>query len=341
MKALKFTILFVSFLFSLFCSYAQNASLNILTLNSGIVTVGNTVFLQVDVTNTDPTGTIAQNKLRPQISVPSGICVIQATGHTLPPGWTITSNSGSVIRITNTTDPIPPNTTRTSLIAIQGTTVGSGSIIGNLTFVGAAPAGDIGADNSSSSSISVTPAVPVTLSEFSASLVNCQPVLNWTTVSEINSDRFEIEKSFAGLTDWNKIATVVANGNASLTIKYSYTDNSINNNSKTALYRLKMIDKDGRYKYSEIIPVSLNCNLVKIAVFPNPVVNGKLYAGVTGTKGRLDAALLTLSGQVVLRQVIANGTNVINVSGIASGIYILDITDSAGISKKTKVTVQH
>lgn len=341
MKLIRTLFLFCAVFALSFKGYTQNASLNILTLNSGIVTVGNNVFLQVDVTNTDPTGTISQNKVRPQISVPSGICMIPASGHTLPSGWTITSNSGSVIRITNTTDPIPPNTTRTSLIAIQGTVVGTGSIIGNLTFVGAAPTGDIGADNSSSSSITVTPAIPVTLTGFSASLINCQPTLNWFTLSEYNSDRFVIERSEGSATDWKTAGVINARGNSSTKIKYSFTDYNFNSSSKYVYYRLKMIDKDGAYKYSETLPVSINCNNSKISVFPNPVQNGKLYASVTGAQNNAEASLLSLSGQIILKTRFINGTNVLDVSNLSSGIYILSVIDGAGVNKMIKVNIQN
>lgn len=171
MKLFKLFMLFLVATFAYKGAAAQDASINILAGNGGIVTVGGSLFLQVDVTNNDATGTIVANKLRPQISAPAGISSISLTAsdHTLPAGWTITSNTGSVIRITNTSDPIPAGVTRTALIKILGGPgTGAGSIIANLTFNGAAPTGDIGANNSSSTGLTVNAAAACNITGASA-----------------------------------------------------------------------------------------------------------------------------------------------------------------------------
>jgi hypothetical protein len=271
---------------------SQNVSINILTENSGQVALNSTVLLRVDVTNTAVSGTVVANKVRPQISVPASISVIPASGHTLPSGWTITSNTGSVIRVTNTSDPIPAGTTRTILIAIQGTVIGGPlQILANLTFVGAAPTGDNAADNTSSSSIEVTNPTPVQLGSFSASLENCRPVLNWVTETELNTQQFEIERAQANNTGWEKVGTVAALGYSASRARYSFVDAALSGSNKKVLYRLKMVDRDGRYEYSPTLPVSLNCNTISVSVFPNPVQGGKLYVGLTGTNGRTQATL--------------------------------------------------
>ncbi len=329
--------------FTIFRVSAQDASINILAGGSGVVSIGGSIFLQVDVTNNDATNNIVQNKVRPQISVPAGISSISLTAadHTLPPGWTITSNSGAVIRITNTTDPIPAGVTRTSLIRILGgPNTGSGNILANLTFVGAAPSGDNPANNSSSSGIT-TSTIPVTLTNFNAVLFNCEPTLKWTTETEINSDRFEIERSSANNSNWVKIGTVTANGNSSTKLTYSLTDKSTVSSTEKMLYRLKVIDKDGRYSYSGVLPVSTNCSNSKLAVFPNPVQEGRLYISLTGAKENAEGTLLSLSGQVMLRTRLNNGTNKLDVAGLANGIYILNVVDGnkAVVAERLKVII--
>jgi Secretion system C-terminal sorting domain len=318
---------------------AQDASINILAQNSGLVAVGSQIFIQVDITNNSTTGTVVANKLRPAISVPVSLASIPASGHQMPTGWTMTAPSGGVIRFTNTTDPLPPSTTRTILVAITGATVGTGSVIGNLTFVGPAPTGDIGANNTSNTGFEVTNSTPVTLIDFKATLLNCQPTLKWTTETETNSDRFEIERGNANNTGWTTVGSVAAGGFTTAKSSYSFADANLNTTAKKILYRLKMVDKDGRFQYSPVLPVSLNCNTVSISAFPNPVQDGKLYVSLTGATGQTVAILRTLAGQTVSSINLANGTNAVNVSGIANGIYILEVTDGSGISKKTKLIV--
>jgi hypothetical protein len=167
MKLLRIFVLFLVATFVYKGATAQDVSINLLAQSGGVVTVGTQIFVQVDVTNNSATGTVVANKVRPAISVPS-IASIPTTGHVLPAGWTIFSNTAGVIRVTNTTDPIPAGVTRTLLIAIQGATVGGGSIIGNLTFVGPAPTGDIGANNTSSTGLTVNAGAPCNITGASA-----------------------------------------------------------------------------------------------------------------------------------------------------------------------------
>jgi Secretion system C-terminal sorting domain len=353
MKLSTLLILFSASLLGVTNASGQaNAYIQVLTLNSGNVNLGQTGDIQVTVGNTGPANNIAVNNVRTQVSVPNALVSLlpnaQQTG--IPAGWAITSNNGTTIQLCNGSDVIAPGTQRNIIIKIQGNTVGGPlTVSGGLTFRSgtncAAPgtlAGNNTADDNGTSSVTVVNPVPVTLTEFNALLVNCEPTLKWTTETEINSDRFEIERSNAGRNDWTKIGTVTAQGNSSRKTEYSLTDKSPAASEKV-LYRLKMIDKDGRFTYSTALPVSINCNTPKITIFPNPVQNGRLYVSITGAKGQTEAVLLNLAGQVILKNIVSDGTNKIDVSNTANGVYILNITDSGvnGISKKVKVLIQN
>ncbi len=102
-----------------------------------------------------------------------------------------------------------------------------------------------------------------------------------------------------------------------------------------------MIDKDGRFEYSYVLPVSINCNTSTISVFPNPVQDGRVYVSLTGLKGNATATLLSLTGQVISKNTLANGTNTLDVSKLAAGLYILNVSDAEGTNKKVKLNVQH
>jgi hypothetical protein len=159
-------------LFSIICfaksyTYGQaNPFINVLPSNSGIVATGGTIDIVVTIGNTGPISTIPQAKLRPIIQVPPSVTFLpnaQQVG--LPSGWTILSNSGSQLRVCNSTDSIPINTSRTITLKVQGVTVAppttfSGNInFGNGTTCGAGPSvnGDVIADNSALSTIEVLP----------------------------------------------------------------------------------------------------------------------------------------------------------------------------------------
>ena len=357
---MKSTTLFFIFLtLSFFCQNAKsqtqlftNASLNILTANAGVVAQGSILDLSISITNTGSNPILA-NKIRVQIAIPNSIAAPLPTADqtSLSTNWIVTSNTAvGVITICNSTDIIPGGETRTSIIKVQGNnaggplTINAGLAFGtnaSCTGFGSLP-GDLGGDNTSTTGITVTSGpLPLTLVSFNATLSNCQPSLNWQTESEINTDRFEIERSNASNGGWKVLGTLSAKGTiASTKATYNFSDADLNATSARAFYRLKIIDKDGSHKYSNILPVVVNCKTVQVSVFPNPVQNGKLYVSLTGTEGVTEATLLSISGQVISRNKVTNGTNNLDVSGVPNGTYVLNVKDANGVDKKVKVIIQ-
>ena len=103
--------------------------------------------------------------------------------------------------------------------------------------------------------------LPVELTSFTANLIDESVILNWQTATEINNYGFEVERSvFSGQSStvsvkWNKVGFVEGNGNSNSPKQYSYTDNNINAGKYS--YRLKQLDFDGKYEYSEIVNVEV------------------------------------------------------------------------------------
>ncbi len=141
-----------------------NASLNIVSANSGVVNQGSILELTVTVTNTGANPISAQ-RVRVQISVPSAVGLPLATGsqNALSPNWIVTSNTaGGVITICNNTDVIPAGATRTSIVKISANALGTGGINAGLAFGNGTSCtafgsltGDNTGDNSSSTPITV------------------------------------------------------------------------------------------------------------------------------------------------------------------------------------------
>ncbi len=359
MKKINSTILFLIITLIITNVFGQaNPTISVIGLgttdptNAGVVAVGATLDLQITIGNTG-TANIVASKLRPVITIPAIVTFLpDAQQPALPTGWIIVSgsNTGSQIRICNGSDIIPGSANRTIILKVQGVTIGGPSTFtGNLFFggatcsvAGAAPSGNNGADDVGTSSITVVAAVvPLTLTDFSANLKECQPVLYWTTASEINTDRFEIEKSNINATDWKVVGNVTASGFSNSKINYSFIDKDLNASSEKVFYRLKMVDKDGRFTFSKILPILLNCKSATILFYPNPVHDDKLYISLAGTVGYVEANLMAMSGQVILKKKMINGTNDLNVSNIADGIYMLRVTDANGFDKNIKVSIGH
>jgi hypothetical protein len=102
--------------------------------------------------------------------------------------------------------------------------------------------------------------VPITLSAFYAKqLNNADVVLQWRTEQEINSDKFEIEKSINGQ-QFTYLSTIPASGFSSTIKDYKTIDKNPTSNGEYIYYRLKLIDKDGSFKYSDFAKVLLSTN---------------------------------------------------------------------------------
>jgi subtilisin family serine protease len=101
--------------------------------------------------------------------------------------------------------------------------------------------------------------LPVELTSFSATTIGSLIKLSWSTSTEINNYGFEVERKLnvksQTTDDWMKIGFVEGNGNSNSTKNYSFEDRNLFANKY--LYRLKQIDNDGQYEYSEVIEIDL------------------------------------------------------------------------------------
>jgi len=327
-----------------------NPFINVLPSNSGIVPIGYTIDIVVTIGNTGPVSTVAQAKLRPIIQVPASVTFLPTAQQTgLPAGWTILTNTGSQIRLCNSTDPIPVSTSRTIILKVQGVTVTAPQTFsGNINFgngttcaAGTSVAGDLTTDNSALSTLEVTAGVPLPLllNNFSVKSDNCIAHLNWSTSSETNIEKFEIEKSETNNAKWKTIGSVTAHGNSSSTLTYYFKDENTDLNNKAVMYRLKMIDIDGSIIYSTPLNTLLKCDEQNLSVFPNPVSNGNLNVRLNIAEN-IEANLTTVTGQYIKNIILKNGLNNIDVSELSNGVYILSTKFVHGINQNVKVTIQ-
>lgn len=178
--------------------------------------------------------------------------------------------------------------------------------------------------------------VPIDLLSFEAVPSNNRVDLNWTTASEINSTRFDIERSLVinGLEQgFVKIGEEQARGNASSITHYGpFVDNQVQYGN-TYSYRLKMIDKNGEFKYSDEKTVTLlgNDGVISVSeVQPNPVNSSSVVDIYLSNANDVNIALYDMAGSLV--KVFATGQMnsgdnqiTINAADFNSGAYNLII----------------
>jgi hypothetical protein len=181
--------------------------------------------------------------------------------------------------------------------------------------------------------------LPVLLTGFTAILSDNAVNLSWNTTQETNSNYFEIERSGNGTT-WEAIGTVSAKGNSSIEINYSYNDNAPVNGIN--YYRLKMVNINNSYSYSEVKTVRTT-SVKEITFFPNPAqtfVNVSLVQSDNSSS----VQLLNISGQILQETKVAGGnatTVTLNVAQYARGMYIVRVVNADGSSATSKLVIAH
>ena len=181
-------------------------------------------------------------------------------------------------------------------------------------------------DNLCASPLLAAGPVPIILSEFNAIKNNCTANLSWKTSTESNSDRFEVEISTVNNATYTKVGTVAAAGNSSTTKSYQFSYPM--QQGVVYYFRLKMVDKDGSFKYSDIRSLSCTKGKNGIVIAPNPV---KTKFTITGMEnGKNSILVYAANGQLVKAQVIAQNLGDVNVSYLAPGLYTVKVTSETG-----------
>ena len=171
--------------------------------------------------------------------------------------------------------------------------------------------------------------LPLTLIQFKGKKLADHILLDWTTTNEINVNRFEIERSANG-SAFDILGTVAAAGNSSTNKAYTFNDtkpfNSIN------YYRLKMIDNDGKYTYSNVIAFTggPSNGIIISDVKPNPFTETINLSVVLKKAQPLTVQLVDMAGMVVSTKHVEakEGNTDIVYSGLSQlpgGIYYIRI----------------
>jgi hypothetical protein len=166
---------------------------------------------------------------------------------------------------------------------------------------------------------------PVSLLSFDASRNGKVNNLQWSTSLEINTNKFVIERSADGK-NFTSLGEVRASGNSTVNQYYRFTDaapiKAVN------YYRIRMIDNDNTYKFSEIKSVK-NSGMVEMTINPNPV-SQLMRISLQADANEIATIIVSdLTGKRIISKsmsVVAGLNNLeIPVSQLSSGTYIVTI----------------
>ncbi|MDP3832263.1 MAG: T9SS type A sorting domain-containing protein, partial [Ignavibacteriaceae bacterium] len=204
--------------------------------------------------------------------------------------------------------------------------------------------------------------LPVELTSFTAASTSSATavVLNWTTATEVNNYGFEVERSenlrgfqnLGGLDNWETIGFVEGNGNSNSPKEYSFTDKMLNLNLNLNLnltYRLKQIDNDGKFSYSDMVEVEFNNIPTEFALYqnyPNPFNPSTTIKYALPMDSKVTLVVYNIVGQKVTTLInnesVKAGYHQVNFNAneLATGIYIYRLTANDFTSTKKFVLMK-
>lgn len=184
--------------------------------------------------------------------------------------------------------------------------------------------------------------LPVKLLKFNARLVKNNVDLNWSTGEEINNKGFDIERSLNGKT-FEKIAFVKGAGNSNLVNSYNLTDGNAfeKTNVSTLFYRLKQLDFNGQFTYSNTVIVKKDIgNNEQVFVYPNPFKEQLNVDVTTLSKGEITLQIIDISGKIIETKMLevlpGNNSILFDTHHLTNGIYMINIVGE-GINKNFKL----
>lgn len=184
--------------------------------------------------------------------------------------------------------------------------------------------------------------IPIELVSFGAAVQGNSVNLSWQTATELNNSGFEIERKSQN-TEWNRIGFVAGSGTTTESRSYSFVDNSLPVGSYS--YRLKQIDYDGTFEYSNTVEVvtSIPVQYSLDQHYPNPFNPSTKIRFTIPEASIVSLKVFNAIGEEVatlVNEVYESGTNeiVFNASNLTSGIYFVRMEAGSFVSTR-KITL--
>lgn len=181
-----------------------------------------------------------------------------------------------------------------------------------------------------------TQSLPVELISFEGKFTDDGVALSWTTASQENFDHFEIERSANGI-DFNRIGFVTGDAFSVARIEYSYVDNEVK--LGRYYYRLKNVDRDDTFDYSEIVLVSRSLPFM-VKLYPNPVRTTQALTVeiTTENEGAIELQLVDPIGKII-REWSSITLDNISTENLSPGLYLLRALNGTSVITNKLVVI--
>ena len=170
--------------------------------------------------------------------------------------------------------------------------------------------------------------VPVEFLKFEGKLRNGAIELDWSTAFEVNNKGFEIQRSL-NAKDFVYLGFVNGEELSAKPIEYQYRDRTISQ-GKTYYYRIKQLDENEQYLYSDVISIHVNRQAKQtFTLSPNPITDQDLIISVNPANESSNQLIIRdLNGRALFKGLIDSNQIEISTNDWKSGIYLIEILEN-------------
>ncbi|WP_168797491.1 T9SS type A sorting domain-containing protein [Neolewinella litorea] len=172
--------------------------------------------------------------------------------------------------------------------------------------------------------------LPVTYTSWLGERRGGEAQLEWTTGSEEDAELFEVQRSVDGGRNWSSVGEVAAM-NRSTGADYEFTDYGVPGTELQ--YRLKQIDFDGAFHFSDIITIAAADNAQALSVWPQPAPVGAIQLRAAGFAGHT-ASLYSITGRMLVTFPLTGEVQPLPAADLPKGIYLLRINGERGLTQR-------
>ena len=185
-------------------------------------------------------------------------------------------------------------------------------------------------------------ALPVSLLSFTGTTKGNTNILNWVTASETNNKEFEVLKSIDGI-NFSTVGSIATKGNTTNPSNYEWIDTKP---FATAFYKLKQIDNDGKFQYSNVVSIKQNGKQeMGIALKQNPVKASLSFIYNLPSDGNVQISIIDVFGRIMYNGLQKNSTQGLHnvelpTSNFSNGNYFIKLSSNGTTITKQFVVQQ-
>ncbi len=258
--------------------------------------------------------------------------------------WTVTNTGGQFQLSGDLIDELPAGYSDTAIFELAGSILGNSTITINFLVTnhntGIVLSDEDPTNNGTSSPYSIILAVlPVKLTNLFTVKDNCSLQLFFNTENEINVEKYELQ--IANLNDNSFLTVSTLPASNSRSYRFNAQDFTSSSDNKIVQLRIKVIDYDGRFYYSEVLTSKVDCKNLsdEYVLYPNPISRStnevQVESKINSFRGLYNISIFDVAGKAVMNNSITVNNNTrfkVNVQQLPAGQYVLRF-----ISKETGV----